>query len=197
MEIILSTRNPSKTVQIKEVFAGSKITLLTLDEVQITGEAVENGSTLEENAELKARYAHDHSDGTRWAVADDTGIFISALNGAPGVHSARWAGDVPTEEITRYCLKRLEGATERSAIFRTVVAAVSPEGSARFFVGEVPGTLLSAPRVPPQPKMPYSPLFVPDGETQVWAEMSTEHENAISHRGKAFRKALTFFESLL
>lgn len=195
MDIILSTRNPSKALQIQEVFDGSDVTVLTLDDVGIKGEAVEDGTTLEENAFKKADFAHTLSPNS-WTMADDTGLFITALNGEPGIHAARWAGDVSTDEITEYTLQRLEGALDRSAIFRTIVVLISPEGERHVFTGEIEGSLLEARRVPPQPKMPYSPLFVPIGQTLCWAEMSTEEENRISHRGIAFRKVLEFLKQL-
>ena len=195
MNIILSTRNPSKALQIKAIFGGSLLSIQTLAEAGIGGEAVEDGMTLEANAAKKALYAHECGDGS-WTMADDTGIFIDALGGEPGVRSARWAGDVPTEEITKYTLQCLENASDRSATFRTVVVVISPDGVEHTFVGEVRGTLLIAPRVPPQPKMPYSPLFVPNGQEKVWAEMTTEEENTISHRGIAFRKVRAFLEGL-
>lgn len=195
MQIILSTRNPSKALQIQELFSDSSIIVRTLEQARIDGEAVEDGTTLEDNAFKKAWFAHERAEGA-WTMADDTGIFITALDGEPGVRSARWAGDVSTEEIMQHCLSRLEGAADRSAIFRTVVVLVSPEGAKHVFTGEVSGILLEAPRVSPQPKMPYSPLFVPDDETLTWAEMSTEYENAISHRGKAFHQVRQFLEGL-
>ena len=196
MEIILATRNPSKALQIQAVFSGSDIQVRTLDDADLEGEAVEDGVTLEENSFKKAWYAHEQSPST-WTMADDTGIFIQALNGEPGVHAARWAGEVSTEEITQYCLKRLEGVTDRSALFRTVVVLVSPAGEKHIFTGEISGRILEAPRVPPHPKMPYSPIFVPDGEELCWAEMTMAHENSISHRGIAFRKAHEFLESII
>lgn len=195
MDIILSTRNPSKTLQIQELFKNTGIHVQTLDEVGIEGEAMEDGETLVDNAFKKARYAFQRSKNS-WTMADDTGIFITALNGEPGVHAARWAGDVSTDEITHYTLKRLEGMPDRSAIFRTVVVVLSPEGGRHVFTGEISGILLETPRVKPQPKMPYSPLFVPKGETLCWAEMETEHENRISHRGIAFRKVHEFLKKL-
>jgi XTP/dITP diphosphohydrolase len=195
MNIVLSTRNPSKADQIKAIFAGSPISLVTLNEVGIQGEAAEDGSTLQENALKKALFAHQ---GGSWAMADDTGIFINALQGAPGVQSARWAGQTATtEEITQYTLRSLEGKTDRSAAFETVVALISPAGERYFFSGRVEGKILETLRTKPQPKMPYSPIFVPDGTDKVWAEMSVEEENRISHRGKAFRQAREFLERLL
>jgi XTP/dITP diphosphohydrolase len=185
MDIVLSTRNPSKAEQIKAVFAGVPINVLTLSDVGIEGEAVEDGTTLEENAMKKALFAH--RPGT-WSMADDTGLFIPALGGRPGVYAARWAGETATtDEITQHTLKQLEGVEDRTATFKTVVALVMPKGEIGFFSGEVHGRLLEAPRVKPQPKMPYSPLFIPDGSDKVWAEMTPDEENTISHRGKAFR----------
>jgi XTP/dITP diphosphohydrolase len=113
------------------------------------------------------------------------------------VRSARWAGEhATTDEITRHTLAQLEGATDRSATFRTVVALISPSGEERFFEGEVRGRILEVAKVPPQPKMPYSPIFLPDERDKVWAEMSMEKQNEISHRGQAFRKARAFLETL-
>ncbi len=197
MKIILSTTNPSKALQIKAMFDSPGIEVLTLREAGIDGEAIEDGFTLEENAHKKAVYAREHSEGNHWAMADDTGIFINALNGEPGIKSARWAGeDATTLEIMNHCLKRLGGASDRSAIFETVVVLMSPKGEKYVFSGKVAGKLLDAPKIAPQPKMPYSPLFVPEGQEKVWAEMTTEEENAVSHRGKAFRQVIDFLEKM-
>lgn len=196
MKIILSTRNPSKAEQIRAVFHGAPISVLSLDDAGIEGEGIEDGTTLAENALKKALFAHQHSGS--WAMADDTGLFIDALGGEPGIKAARWAGETATtNEITTHTLRVLEGATERGARFETVVAIVTPDGAQHFFSGEVRGTLLDTPRVRPQPKMPYSPLFIPEGSNLVWAEMTVEAENEISHRGKAFRQARAFLEEML
>lgn len=197
MDIILATRNPSKAEQIRAIFAGSPINVLSLDGAGITGEAVEDGATLEENAEKKAGYARENTSGAMWTMADDTGLFINALGGEPGVYAARWAGEgAATADITRHTLNRLEGMDDRTAAFRTTVVLISPEGEKHVFRGEVTGTILREQRVPPQPKMPYSGIFVPDGQLMCWAEMPVEVENAISHRGKAFRQVRAFLEGL-
>jgi len=195
MKIILSSNNPSKIRQIKAVFSSSPIQVLSLADAGISGEAIEDGNTLEANALKKAYFARGGLSEPEWVMSDDSGIFITALDGEPGVHSAYWGGaGKATEQITEYCLERMRTQTDRSAIFRTVVAAISPDGTEHFFKGEVRGKLLESPRCKPQPKMPYSPLFVPDGENLCWAEMTIEHENRISHRGKAFRLAREFLE---
>lgn len=195
MDIILSTRNPSKAEQIKAVFSGMDVSILTLSEAGIEGDAIEDGATLQENALKKARFAHELAPLKQWTMADDTGLFIWALNGEPGIRAARWAGEnVPTEQTTDYCLKRLKGVADCRARFETVVAMISPERTEHFFVGSAHGSILEVPRVPPQPKMPHSCLFVPEGQERCWAEMTVEEENAISHRGIAFGKVRAFLE---
>ncbi len=190
MNIILSTRNPSKAEQIKMIFAGTHIRVLTLEEAKIYGEAAEDDITLEDNALKKALFAHTAG---LWSMADDTGIFITALDGRPGVKSSRWVGQAATtEEITKFTLDQLQEKINRSALFRTVVAVIDPFGEAHVFDGEVRGTILKQPRTKAQPNMPYSPIFLPDGKERVWAEMTVDEENRISHRGIAFRKAKSF-----
>ena len=198
MKIILSTRNRSKIDQIKAIFAGMDVTILSLDEDGIEGEVIEDGKTLEENALKKALFANKKSGS--WSIADDTGFFIDALNGEPGIYAGRWAGEgVKTEDIMKFTLRKLEGVPpeNRTAIFKTVAAVVSPEGEQRTFTGTASGTILTEPRTKCQPNMPYSAIFIIDGQEKVWAEMSVEEVNAISRRGKAFRQVRDFFAGIL
>ena len=198
MRIILSTRNQSKIVQIAPLFSGLPLVVASLADAGIEGEAVEDGTTLGENALKKARFAREKTG--EWAMADDTGIFIDALGGAPGIHSARWAGEGKSaEEILAFVLAELSGVSlpRRTATFRTVAALVSPEGEETVFSGSVQGVLLERPRVPCQPQMPYSGIFLLSEFQKVWAEMRTEEENAMSHRGKAFRAAREYLETNL
>lgn len=197
MEIILSTRNRSKVEQIKGMLAGLPISVLSLAEALIEGDAVEDGTTLEENAFKKAHFASTETG--KWAMADDTGFFIDAWGGKPGIHAARWAGDgLTTEEVMRLTLEKLEGvpSSERTATFTTCAVIVSPDGEKRVFTGSVCGKILNEPRTQCQPNMPYSAIFVPDGQDKVWAEMSVDEENAISHRGLAFRHVRDFLATL-
>lgn len=196
MEVILSTRNPSKVKQIKAIFEGSPITILTLDDAKIEGQGIEDGITLEQNTFKKALFVHQAKP-DMWVMADDTGIFINALNGRPGVDTANWTGgNKETEQITWWILQQLKDVKYRSATFKTVVAVISPEGERFFFTGQVQGKILQTPKTKPQPKMPYSSIFQPDKSDKVWAEMTVKEENEISHRGIAFKKALGFFKSL-
>ncbi len=190
-QIIVATRNPSKLEQIGLLLKNVPLPLISMASAGIEGEAVEDGITLGENASKKARYVHAQMNDS-YVIADDTGLFIEALDGAPGIHAARWAGPLSTEAIMGFTLGRLRRATNRRATFRTVVAVVTPDGNMYHFEGEVAGYILMEPTCAPQPNMPYSSIFVPDGCVKTWAEMTIEEENAISHRGKAFRAALEF-----
>lgn len=197
MDLILSTRNPSKAEQIKAVFAGLPVRVLTLEEAGVEGEAVEDGTTLSENAAKKALFGAKETG--KWCIADDTGLFIDALDGRPGIHAARWAGDdASTEDILNYTLNALKDVPgeKRTAAFRTVAVLARPDGTLVEFMGEAPGSLLEAPRVPFQPKMPYSAIFVPEGGEKSWAEMTVEEENKVSHRGKAFGQLRDYLASL-
>lgn len=196
MDIIFSTRNPSKLFQITDIFKDSYIHIVSLREAGIEGEVIEDGVTLEENALKKARFAHSKAHAPTWTMADDSGLFINALGGAPGIYSARWAGEyATTEEIASYTLKKLEGVTDRSAHFETSVALISPGGEESFFTGKVDGVILESPRALPHKKMPYSHLFVPKGDTRSWAEMPVGDQNLISHRGQAFQLVKEFLNN--
>jgi XTP/dITP diphosphohydrolase len=197
MDVLLATRNVSKIEQIKAIFADSPVNILTLDDVGIVGEGVENGETLWVNAYIKAKYAFDRLSEKMIVMAEDSGTFIRALGGAPGVRSARWAGlDATTGEITRYTLEQLEGVTDRFAQIKAEVVIIHPDGKTKSFSGCVGGQILKATRMKPQPNMPYSGIFVCEGTGLVWAEMDVEFENKVSHRGKAFRKVRAYLESL-
>jgi XTP/dITP diphosphohydrolase len=200
MKIILSTGNPSKALQIGAVFAGSNIEVLTLADVGILEGSPEEGDTVEANSRQKALFAWEKTGKKHWTMADDTGLFIDALDGAPGKDAALWAGEVtPGEKTMHFTLEKLLSVPHdlRSATFMTVATLVSPDGEAIIFTGEVRGKLLDTPRAECQPKMPYSPIFVPDGHEKTWAEMTTEEENAVSHRGKAFSQVREYLLGIL
>ncbi len=197
MKVILSTRNPSKALQIQTLFEGSGIEVLTLAEAGMEGQGNETGDTIEENALIKARFAHEHPDRPKghWVMSDDTGLYIKALGDEPGVNAANWYYEgAPAEETMAYCLTRMKDVFDRRATFRTVVSLIGPSGNDRRFYGEAHGVLLTKPRRAPQPGMPYSPLFQPLGESKTWAEMDTEYENRISHRGRAFAQVRDFLK---
>lgn len=202
MKVILSTRNEEKTKQIRAIFANTDIHILSLDEAEIVGDVEEGVESLEDNASLKTMFAWQK---TLWpdayTMADDTGLFIEALGGKPGVITADWAGKpVKGAELEAYAIKQISAIpeAERQALWKTVAAVREPSGNQRMFEGESAGRVITEPRGVLKPKFPYSRIFVPDqGDGRTWAEMSTEEQNAISHRGRAFDKAKEFLLSKL
>ncbi len=183
--LVLATANPHKTEEIRQVLSDFDIELLARpDDVP---DVDETADTLEGNALLKAR-ALASATGVP-ALADDTGLFIDALGGAPGVHSARYAGDGATfEDNVDKVLAQLEDVSppERTARFRTVVALANPDGTSWWVEGVLEGTIL--PGRTGQHGFGYDPIFAPvDGGGRSLAELSADEKNALSHRGHALR----------
>jgi XTP/dITP diphosphohydrolase len=184
MKLVCASANPHKVAEI-EAILGPGVELLPRP--SDVPEVVEDGATLVDNARLKAR-ALCEATGIA-AVADDTGLEVDALDGAPGVHSARFAGEDATYADNVARLRRdmdaLPGAT-RTARFRSVAFVAFPDGRELYAEGVVEGTIAVVPRG--DGGFGYDPLFVPaDGDGRTFAEMSDDEKNAISHRGRAFR----------
>lgn len=180
MELVLCTRNPGKVAELAALLP-SNFRVLGPDEVGVTGELPETGDTLEANAVQKARWVHDRCGLP--CIADDTGLEVDALNGAPGVHSARYAGEDRDPRANMHkLLHALEGRSDRTARFRTVIALIE-DGREHLFHGVVEGRILAAPRG--TGGFGYDPLFAPEGEERSFAEMTSEEKNRISHRARA------------
>lgn len=182
---VLATANPDKAQEIRAILDGLDVTLIPRpDDVP---EVIEDGETLEDNALLKAR-ALCEATGMA-AIADDTGLFVDALNGAPGVYSARYAGEVATyADNCAKMLRELTGvdAAKRTARFRTVAAVAYPDGSWFVVDGEVEGHIAETPRG--ENGFGYDPIFVPEGtKGRSMAQLAPEEKHALSHRGNAFR----------
>ncbi|MBW4079584.1 MAG: RdgB/HAM1 family non-canonical purine NTP pyrophosphatase [Acidobacteria bacterium] len=183
---VLATANPHKANEMRAVLEGLGIELL--ERPEHVADVEEDADTLEGNALLKAR-ALVRATG-RPAVADDTGLFVDALDGAPGVYSARYAGENATyaDNVVKL-LESLEGVSDpkRTARFRTVVVVAYPEGEPLVVEGSLNGAIADEPRG--DQGFGYDPVFLPeDGGGRTLAEMSPEEKNAISHRGRALRK---------
>lgn len=180
--LVAATANPHKLAEIAAIL-GSSVELLPRP--ADLGEIVEDGDTLEANARLKATAVGNHTG--QPAVADDTGLEVAALGGAPGVRSARYAGEHADDADNRArLLGELEGAADRSARFRTVAVLVFPDGLEVLAEGMVSGAIAAAARG--DHGFGYDPVFIPDGgEGRTFAEMSADEKNAMSHRGRAFR----------
>jgi XTP/dITP diphosphohydrolase len=187
MKIVFATNNEHKLEEINNLL-GDSFTLLNLKDVNISEDIPEDLPTLEGNALFKANYIHTVTGMN--VFADDTGLEIEALNGNPGVHSARFAGvhkdfSANTEKV----LKLMKGKKKRFAKFRTVIALIL-DGSEYIFEGIVTGKIINQKRG--TGGFGYDPIFVPDGENLTFAEMSLNEKNKISHRAMAFEKLKLF-----
>ena len=186
-EIIFATNNAHKLAEVQAVL-GEGFRLLTPHECGITEDIPETQPTLEGNASQKAHYLFDRTE--RNCFADDTGLEVYALGGAPGVHSARYATDGHDFDANnRLLLKNLEGITDRRARFRTVISLIL-DGCEHQFEGIVEGRI--AEQAAGVEGFGYDPLFIPDGFSKTFAEMTAEEKNAVSHRGRAVRRLVEF-----
>ena len=189
-KLIFATNNAHKLSEVQAVL-GDAFTLVTLRECGITEDIPETAATLEGNALQKARYIYEKTGAD--CFADDTGLEVDALNGAPGVHSARYATDGHDFAANnRLLLKNLEGVENRSAHFRTVIALILG-GKEYLFEGVVRGEISHEELG--DGGFGYDPLFLPEGRKESFAQMSAEDKNAISHRGRAVRALAEFLNS--
>jgi XTP/dITP diphosphohydrolase len=191
MKIVLATHNKHKRDELQAVLRAeleSDVTIVTLDEIDPPiGDIEETGSTLEENAIIKARAVYDRLGLP--TVADDTGLEVQSLNGAPGVYSARYSGlDATYTSNIDKLLGELSPHEDRTARFRTVIAFIDEKGQEELFDGMVKGMILPARQG--DHGFGYDPVFAPeeDPHQRSFAQMSAEEKNAISHRGRALRK---------
>jgi XTP/dITP diphosphohydrolase len=185
--LVLATRNRAKLAELERILvaAGVEAQLLTLDDVHVP-DVVEHGATFAENATLKA-VATAQASGLL-AVADDSGLAVDALNGMPGVLSARWSGAGADDASNlRLVLEQTADVPDerRGAAFVCVAAVATPHGEVRTVEGRVRGRLLREPRG--EGGFGYDPLFVPDGHDRTTAQMTAQEKDALSHRGQAFR----------
>lgn len=187
MKIVFATHNAHKVSEVQAVL-GSEYQLVTATEAGITEEIPETQPTIEGNALQKARYVYEHTGLN--CFADDTGLEVEALNGAPGVYSARYAGEhVSYADNNVLLLKNLAGCENRKARFRTVIALIV-DGKEYLFEGRVEGAIATEPHG--EGGFGYDPLFIPEGSQLTFAEMSSEAKNKISHRGRAVAKLVAF-----
>jgi XTP/dITP diphosphohydrolase len=196
-KVLLATRNAKKLAELRRILAGVvQVELLTLNDVPPYDEAPETGATFADNALLKAREAARHTGLV--AIADDSGLAVDALNGMPGVLSARWAGPAKDDAANLWLvLNQIADvpALRRGAAFVCAAVLVTPEGAEHVVEGRVDGTLLTEPRG--TGGFGYDPIFVPIGENRTTAEMLPAEKDAISHRGRAFRALAPYLARVL
>ena len=187
MKLVLATANPDKAAEIRAVLLDAGLAVELVPRPHDVPEVEEDGATLEDNARLKAVALCDATGLP--AVADDTGLAVDALGGAPGVHSARYAGEDATyADNVEKLLRELAGvdAPERTARFSTVALARWPDGREVAAIGEVEGVIAAAARG--EAGFGYDPVFVPvEGDGRTFAEMTAGEKHRVSHRGRAFR----------
>lgn len=195
MKILLATRNAGKLVELRRLAEGSDVEVLGLADVPEFPEAPETGATFAENALAKAR---DAAAATGLpSVADDSGLAVDALNGMPGVLSARWVGRHGDDLANlNLLLGQLADVPDerRGAAFVCAAALVVPDGPEEVVHGEWRGRLVRAPRG--SNGFGYDPIFVPEGEERTSAELSPAEKDAASHRGRAFRALLPHLAAL-
>ena len=187
MKAVLASKNQHKLAEISKIVAQFGMELVLQSELGLDIDVDETGETFEENSMLKARAVMEASGMP--AIADDSGLMVDALDGAPGVYSARYGGshDRTDEERYRYLLSNLENVPDekRSAKFVSVITLLYPDGRSIVARGECPGTILRAPRG--ENGFGYDPVFFVTSEGKSMAELSPERKNEISHRARALQ----------
>jgi len=188
--LVFATNNAHKLDEVRSIL-GSRFTVKSLKEIGCEADIPETADTLEGNALMKARFLYE-----RYGVdcfADDTGLEVTALGGAPGVHTARYAGNHDSEANMKKLLNELEKKSDRSAQFRTVIALII-EGKEFLFEGIVKGTI--AKEKAGDGGFGYDPIFIPDGFTQTFSQMGNDSKNHISHRALAVEKLYNYLNSI-
>lgn len=187
LKIVLASRNAHKIREIKEILsaaAGRELEILSLNDIGVTDDIEENGTSFEENAKIKASLPASMG---YIGIADDSGLAVDALGGAPGIYSARYAGEPCNDRNNNdKLLRNLKGVTNRTARFVSCVAAVRPDGQALVCRGECPGTILHAPQG--TGGFGYDPLFWYEPLQKTFAELTPQEKNAISHRARALEQ---------
>ena len=189
MKLVFATNNLNKLSEIQSLVPDG-IEILSLKDISCNEELPETTPTLEGNAIQKATYVFENYGYN--CFADDTGLEIDALNGEPGVYSARYAGEeCRAEDNINLVLQKLKGQTNRIAEFRTVIALII-DGKETFFEGNCKGEITEF-RSGVE-GFGYDPIFLPNGFDKTFAEMKQNEKGAISHRGKAVKKLVEFFD---
>lgn len=195
MKLLVATRNRHKLQEIRQIFVWPGLELLAADEVPgLPEEVVEDAATFEGNALKKARELCAASG--LWTLADDSGLEVEALGNAPGVYSARYAGEPCSYPANNAkLLRELKGVADRRARFRCAIALCAPDGREWTVEGRCPGHIIGEARG--ANGFGYDPLFVPEGFCQTFAELDGEAKNRISHRGIALARAAAAWRTLL
>jgi len=192
--LVIATRNKGKIEEFKSLFSGFPISMKSLNDFGPIPEPVEDGRTFEDNAYKKAHFTARVLGYP--ALADDSGLTVAALGGAPGVFSARYAGEGAGDEANiRKLLKAMEGVRDRKAAFECVISIAVPRGPALTYEGRCEGEIATDPAG--QNGFGYDPVFFYPPLGKTFAELGREEKNLVSHRGKAVAKLLAEFDKVL
>lgn len=188
MKILFASQNPHKIEEVSKILP-SQFDVIGLHDLSFQGEIPETQKAIEGNALQKARYVYK-----KYAIpcfADDTGLFIEAIDGEPGVYSARWSdGEDQFSNNIEKALFKLQDKENRNAYFKTVIAFIDEKENEYLFEGRIDGKIIK--HLKGSGGFGYDPIFVPEGKTESFAEMSSQEKNKISHRGRAMTKFISF-----
>lgn len=191
-KLVFATHNAHKLEEVKDIVKDN-FEIVSLTDIGCFEDIEENGSTLLDNARIKARYVKEKYGYD--CFADDTGLEVDTLDGAPGVFSARYAGGDghDSQANVRKLLREMDGATDRKAHFRTVIVLLF-DGKEYVFDGRIDGVIASAPQG--NEGFGYDPVFQPEGFNMTFAQMSMVAKSEISHRGRALKKLCEFLKGI-
>ncbi|MGV3587060.1 MAG: non-canonical purine NTP diphosphatase [Adhaeribacter sp.] len=190
MKLCFASNNEHKLTEVRQILAG-QYEILSLQDIGCHEELPEEQETLEGNSHQKANHVWQHYNIS--CFADDTGLEVIALNGEPGVYSARYAGaQRNNHDNMQLLLQKLEGNNDRRAQFRTSITLIL-DGQVHQFNGIVTGTIAQTPSG--EKGFGYDPIFIPDGFNQTFAQMRSEQKNSISHRGRALQELAAFLKN--
>lgn len=189
-ELVFATNNEHKLQEVRAIL-GDRVQLKSLADIGCDVDIPETGTTFEENAGLKSKYIVDHY--RLDCFADDSGLEVDALNGEPGVYSARYSGSRDMEKNIAFLLEQMKGRTNRQARFKTVISLII-DGQEHLFEGTIAGEILHAKTG--KGGFGYDPIFKPIGYSKSFAEMAADEKNAISHRALAVAKLTDFLIKL-
>ena len=193
MSIVLATRNKGKVSEITELLEGYDIDIKSLNDFGPIPAVSEDGNTFEDNAYIKASFTARVLGLP--AIADDSGLVVEALEGAPGVYSARYAGETATDRDNNMkLLKEMDGKTNRKAHFETAVIIAVPRGPALTYIGKVEGEITESPMG--DNGFGYDPIFYYPPMSKTFAQMTRDEKNSISHRGKAMKEFVGEFDKI-
>lgn len=189
MEILVATHNQHKKEEIQQIL-GDHFNVTSLTDYDIHDEIVEDGFTFHENALIKAKYCFEKTG--KPSLGDDSGLVVDALDGRPGIYSARYAGNHDFGKNIAKVLEEMEGEQNRKAYFITVMCLVDESG-VNYFEGRVYGNITLQPSG--EKGFGYDPIFIPENGKVTFAELSADEKNAISHRKMALEKFLIFLKA--